>query len=98
MEAEELRAMAKEIAENINFDGMIFYVLENGDYGVTQQGSAYWPVRKVWEIGLDKWIWRESLDEAGITEDGINDVSDTLIDYIEDDLQWANLESLIEQN
>lgn len=91
----ELKKIAKEIAESIGSDGMILYVLEDGEYGITTQNAGYWPVPKVWEINLSEWYWRDGLADAGFTEEDIDNPSEELIDYILDELKYVDWDSLI---
>lgn len=91
-----IKAVARELAENIGWDGMELYLKKDGETGVRQNGS-FGPDESevVYKVSLDKWYWRDSLENIGLNIEELNEEDlETLADYLEEtelgeeDLEW----------
>lgn len=92
-----IKDVAKELAENIGWDSMEFYLTKDGETGVRQSGSfGQNESEVVYKVSLDKWYWRDSLENLGLDIDKeLNEEElETLADYLEEvelgeeDLEW----------
>lgn len=88
-----IKDVAKELAENIGWDGMEFYLTKDGETGTRQSGSfGQNESEVVYKVLLDKWYWRDGLENLGLDiDEELNEEDlETLIDYIEcTDLNFA---------
>nr|DAT98948.1 MAG TPA: hypothetical protein [Caudoviricetes sp.] len=88
-----IKDVAKELAENIGWDSMEFYLTKDGETGVRQSGSfGQNESEVVYKVSLDKWYWRDGLENLGLDiDEELNEEDlETLIDYIEcTDLSFA---------
>lgn len=92
-----IKDVAKELAENIGWDNMEFYLTKDGETGVRQSGS-FGPNENevVYKVSLDKWYWRDGLENLGLDIDNeLNEEElEMLADYLEEvelgeeDLEW----------
>lgn len=92
-----IKDVAKELAENIGWDSMEFYLTQDGETGVRQSGSfGQNESEVVYKVSLDKWYWRDGLENLGLDIDKeLNEEElETLSDYLEEvelgeeDLEW----------
>lgn len=91
-----IKTVAKELAENIGWDNMEFYLNKDGETGVRQSGS-FGPDESevVYKVSLDKWYWRDGLENIGLDIEELSEENfETLVDYLEEvelgeeDLEW----------
>lgn len=82
-----IKEVAKEIAKNIPWDGMEFFLYEDGEMGVRQIGSFSANESEIIYVrSLEKSYWNDSLTNAGFnidsssdwTEKDINDLAEYL--------------------
>ena len=81
-----IKDVAKELAENIGWDSMEFYLKKNGETGVRQSGSFGTDESEVvYKVPLDKWYWRGELENIGLNiDEELNEEDlETLIEHIE---------------
>lgn len=91
-----IKTVAKELAENIGWDNMEFYLKQDGETGIRQNGSFGQDESEVvYKVSLDKWYWREGLENIGLNIEKLNEEDfETLADYLEEfelgeeDLEW----------
>ena len=91
-----IKDVAKELAENIGWDGMEFYLTKDGETGTRQSGSfGQNESEVVYKVLLDKWYWRDGLENIGLNIEKLNEEDlETLADYLEEfelgeeDLEW----------
>lgn len=80
-----IKDVAKELAKNIGWDNMEFYLKRDGETGVRQSGSFGQNENEVvYKVPLDKWYWRYELETIGLDVDKeLNEEElETLTDYI----------------
>lgn len=78
-----IKDVAKELAKNIGWDSMEFYLKKSGETGVRQSGSFGTDESEVvYKVPLDKWYWRGELENIGLN--------------IDEELNEEDLEALIE--
>lgn len=80
-----IKDVAKELAVNIGWDSMEFYLTKDGETGVRQSGSfGANESEVVYKVPLDKWYWKYELETIGLDVDKeLNEEElETLTDYI----------------
>lgn len=92
-----IKDVAKELAENVGWDSMEFYLTQDGETGTRQSGSFGSNENEVvYKVSLDKWYWRDGLENLGldINKELNEEELETLADYLEEvelgeeDLEW----------
>lgn len=91
-----IKTVARELAENVGWDNMEFYLKQDGETGTRQSGSFGLDENEVvYKVSLDKWYWREGLENIGLDIEELTEEDfETLVDYLEEvelgeeDLEW----------
>lgn len=102
-----IKAVAKELAENIGYDNMEFYLTKDGETGTRQKGSFGTNESEVvYKVSLDKVYWRDGFENIGLDIDKelnegeletlIEDIEQTELSYATDrrngdGLEWQDL-------
>jgi len=102
-----IKAVAKELAKNIGWDNMEFYLTEDGETGFRQIGSfGANESEVVYKVSLDKVYWRDGFENIGLDIDKelneeeletlIEDIEQTELSYATDrrngdELEWQDL-------
>lgn len=84
-----LKTVAKEIAKNIPWDGMEFFLYKDGEMGVRQIGSfSANESGVIYVLSLEKSYWSDSLNNVGFNIDSSSDWTekdiDDLAEYLEE--------------
>ncbi|RKW07597.1 MAG: hypothetical protein D8H99_02470 [Streptococcus sp.] len=84
----DYKELAKELLDNLYYDGMVFVIYSDGETEITTQNAGYFPNSDeiVSKIPLDSWYW-----ESGVLGDyDLDNLSETdkeyLIDYLAEDI------------
>ena len=82
------KELAKELLDNLYYNGMVFVIYSDGETEVTTQNAGYFPNSDeiVSKIPLDSWYW-----ESGVLGDyDLDNLSEAdkeyLIDYLAEDI------------
>lgn len=102
-----IKDVAKELAKNIGWDNMEFYLTEDGETGFRQIGSfGANESEVVYKVSLDKVYWRDGFENIGLDIDKelneeeletlIEDIEQTELSYATDrrngdELEWQDL-------
>lgn len=84
----DYKELAKELLDNLYYDGMVFVIYSDGETEITTQNAGYFPNSDeiVSKIPLDSWYW-----ESGVLGDyDLDNLSEAdkeyLIDYLAEDI------------